>query len=454
MRKQLTTVGTMFALLLSMLVSVSFLQQPAHAATGFDVRNGKLYDANGNEFIFRGVAHPQVWFQNEMQAYGDIASLGANSVRVVLSSGHQWDRSSASEVQAVVSECKANELICILEVHDTTGYGSDSSAVPLSEAVDYWISIQDALEGSEEYVVINIGNEPIGNDKQVVANWPSVTLDAVNRMRAAGYDHTLLLNAPNWGQDWSHTMRDNAEWVYNNTPNGNVMFSIHMYGVYSSASTVRDYLTSFTSRGLPIIVGEFGFKHSDGDVAEDAIMRIAEELGIGYMGWSWSGNGSSVDYLDMVNDFNVNSLTSWGQRIFYGPNGIQETAEDASVYGDDGNDDGGDSDLPEPGGDCVVDYTVQNQWGSGFTGSIEITNNGSAVTSWTLKFEFTAGQTITNGWKGNFSQSGSTVTISSKGWNGSVGTGETVSAGFNATYSGANPAPENFTFNGTSCTIS
>src|SRR5438034_2783508 len=48
---------------------------------------------------------------------------------------------------------------------------------------------------------------------------------------------------------------------------------------------------------------------------------------------------------------------------------------------------------------CNVAYTVQSQWTGGFTGNVVITNLGSAITSWTLAFDFpAAGQAVTNGW--------------------------------------------------------
>ena len=34
----------------------------------------------------------------------------------------------------------------------------------------------------------------------------------------------------------------------------------------------------------------------------------------------------------MVENFTADRLTTWGQRIFNGPNGIARTAEEASVY--------------------------------------------------------------------------------------------------------------------------
>ena len=92
---------------------------------------------------------------------------------------------------------------------------------------------------------------------------------------------------------------------------------------------------------LPIVVGEFGYQDPYGNVDEDTIMATAQARGIGYLGWSWSGNGSPVQYLDMSNGFNVNSLTWWGSRVFNGANGIRATSKEASIYGGGGGGGGG-----------------------------------------------------------------------------------------------------------------
>jgi len=136
----------------------------ARAGSGFYVQNGRLYDANGNDFVMRGINHPHAWYPSRTpQALADIKSVGANAVRVVLSSGHRWTKNDANDVATIIQQCKANRLICILEVHDTTGYGEQSGAVSLDVAADYWQSIQPVLVGEEAYVIINIGNEPYGN---------------------------------------------------------------------------------------------------------------------------------------------------------------------------------------------------------------------------------------------------------------------------------------------------
>ena len=100
---------------------------------------------------------------------------------------------------------------------------------------------------------------------------------------------------------------------------------------------------------------------------------------------------------------------------------------------------------------CAVRYTLSSSWGTGFSAAIEITNTGPAVTSWTLQYAYTGNQTLTQGWNGNWSQSGQTVTVTNASWNGSLATQGSAQIGANFSYSGSNPAPASFTLNGTTC---
>jgi non-reducing end alpha-L-arabinofuranosidase len=101
---------------------------------------------------------------------------------------------------------------------------------------------------------------------------------------------------------------------------------------------------------------------------------------------------------------------------------------------------------------CKVDYAVTNSWTGGFGANVTMTNLGDPVSSWKLAWSFTAGQTITQLWNGTAIQSGTQVTVTSASYNGSIATGSTASFGFNGTWTGSNPAPTSFTFNGITCT--
>ncbi|MFF1459834.1 cellulase family glycosylhydrolase [Streptomyces sp. NPDC058330] len=332
------------------------LPQRAEArAAGLHISDGRLVEGNGNDFVMRGINHAHTWYPGETQSLADIKATGANTVRVVLSDGYRWSENSPEDVASIIARCKADRLICVLEVHDTTGYGEDAAAGTLDHAADYWIGLKDVLDGEEDYVVINIGNEPWGNADP--AGWTAPTTAAIQKLRAAGFAHTIMVDAPNWGQDWEGVMRADAQSVYDADPTGNLIFSIHMYSVYDTAAKVTDYLNAFVDAGLPLLIGEFGGPADQyGDPDEDTMMATAEELGLGYLAWSWSGNTDPV--LDLVLDFDPARLSSWGERVLHGPDGITETSREATVFG--GGQGGGDTEAPTAPGTPTASGVTAN----------------------------------------------------------------------------------------------
>ncbi|HEX6472053.1 MAG TPA: cellulose-binding domain-containing protein [Streptosporangiaceae bacterium] len=99
---------------------------------------------------------------------------------------------------------------------------------------------------------------------------------------------------------------------------------------------------------------------------------------------------------------------------------------------------------------CRVDYGV-NQWATGFTAQVTITNNAAPVTGWTLTWTFPGDQRITSAWNAQVAQNAAAVTARDAGFNGALGTGASTSFGFQATYSGQNATPGDFALNGTPC---
>ncbi|MDG4766812.1 cellulase family glycosylhydrolase [Solwaraspora sp. WMMD406] len=451
------------ATLIALFASIVVLVQPAHAAVGLHVSGGRLVEANGTPLVLRGVNHAHTWYASQTSSFANIKSLGANSVRVVLSNGHRWTRNDANDVANVISLCKANRLICVLEVHDTTGYGEEGAAATLASATDYWISLANVLRGQENYVIINIGNEPFGNSGY--QNWTSHTTSAVQRLRGAGFEHAIMVDAPNWGQDWTFTMRDNAQSVWNADPARNLIFSIHMYGVFDTAAEISDYLGRFRSANLPIVVGEFGHNHSDGNPDEDSILAYTQQHGIGWLGWSWSGNSGGVEYLDMVTNFNVNALTSWGQRLFNGANGIQQTAREATIYSGVTPTTAPPTTAPPttappttappttapptttppttppPAGACSATYSVIGQWQGGFQGDVRVTAGGSALRGWRVSWTFANGQTVNQAWNATVTSTGSSVSATNVSYNGNLGAGQSTTFGFIGSWNGTNSVP-------------
>src|SRR5688572_28366458 len=349
----------------------TLLLLPAAGFAGFAISNGQLVDNNGTPFVMRGVAYPYTWYswRGEATVQQDIANIAAtkaNTVRYVLSTGGQWARIPGAQVSQVIEWAKANKMISVLEVHDSTGWSEGSGSVHINNAVQYWTSadIRAAINGQEDFAIINIANEPFGNN--TTANYVADTISAIRALRSAGLTHTLMIDAANWGQDWSNTMRTNAMQIWNSDPQRNLIFSVHMYEVYNQASTITSYMQAFDDLGLPLVIGEFGLQHNGQDVDEATIMAQAQQRANGCIAWSWSGNGGCCTFLDMVTDFGT-TLTQWGQIVVNGADGIAATSVPASVF------------ATSPGPNLVVSPTSVSLAAAASTAPVSVTAN----VSWT-----------------------------------------------------------------------
>lgn len=310
--------------------AIGVLAQPP----GFRVKGDRILDGNGNNFVMAGLNHPHAWFKSQLNAsLPAIAATGANAVRIVLSNGRRWTNDDAQSVTNIINMMNQRQMISVLEVHDATGYPEQSGSVNMSTAVDYWIQIKSALAGQERFVIINIANEPFGNN--VTADtYIDAHKTAITRLRAAGIRHALMVDAANWGQDWQNIMRTRAGEILKADPDSNVIFSVHMYDVYNTDAKVNAYMQDFKSKNLALVVGEYAADHGAGKpVAAASVLQRAREHGYGHMGWSWKGNGSGLQTLDIAVNWNGSPLSPWGELLVNSENGIRKTAVKASVYG-------------------------------------------------------------------------------------------------------------------------
>lgn len=302
---------------------------PVHAASsGFYVDGTTIRDANGKAFVMRGVNVAHAWYTSYTEtSLKAIAATGANTVRVVVSDGKSYSKTTKDELKNIISLCKQNKLICILEVHDATGSDSVSD---LNAAVNYWIEMKDVLNGNEKYVIVNIANEWYGTWNG--SAWASGYKSAIPTLRNAGISNLLMVDCAGWGQ-YPDSIKYYGKEVYNSDSTGNTVFSIHMYEYAGgSASTVKNNIDNALGIGVPVVIGEFGAQHTNGDVDEGTIMSYCKTKNVGYLGWSWKGNSSTYSYLDIANSWDGSSLSTWGNTLINGSYGIKATSNICSVY--------------------------------------------------------------------------------------------------------------------------
>ncbi|WP_172826967.1 DUF4493 domain-containing protein [Flammeovirga sp. SJP92] len=310
-----------------------------NTSIGFFTKNGKLYDANGMEFILRGVNNGHFWFDSgnrntAINALTPISAYHSNTVRMVWQTNYvpsQWNNvSETDQLRKMINTAIEKGMVPMIELHDVTG---DESKENLLKMAEYYVrpDILGVMKEYESILLINIANEWSGK----TTTYRDAYKEAVTMMRTAGLKHTLVIDGSGWGQDMTPIF-DYGQEIIDNDPQKNILFSVHMYQSYRNETTITSNLEKAVEMKLPLIVGEFGFQH--GGTAENPIqipyehiLSECERLNIGWLAWSWKGNSGGVEYLDLSTDWEGTSLTDWGKGIVNGANGLQNTSKKVSV---------------------------------------------------------------------------------------------------------------------------
>jgi len=330
--------------LVTFILGVAGLVGSAAAADGFYTSGSKLMDANGNEFMMRGVNYSWAWQRgNEYMVIPAAKRIGCNVIRIQLSDGARWTRCSAADLERLIGICEENKLVAVFNTHDETG--SDNYA-DLERAVNFWKEMKDVLNAHRKTVLVNISNEWYGS--WGVEPWAEGYKKAIPALRDAGILNTLVVDCAGYGQYPNSIFQKGAEVAAADSHN-NTIFSMHFY--QDAAPTdykVRSNIDYALNVGVPVIIGEFACEHQGKSIAWQTILDYSKEKSMGWMVWSWTGNGGDTASCDMFGGYDESYYKPNGTNTVKGRNGIQETSVECSVFGNGG---GGDDpvDPVEPG---------------------------------------------------------------------------------------------------------
>ena len=74
---------------------------------------------------------------------------------------------------------------------------------------------------------------------------------------------------------------------------------------------------------------------------------------------------------------------------------------------------------------------MASQWPGGFQAEVTVRNTGTAaIAGWRVTWTFPGEQRVVQLWNGSVTVNGSSVTVTSASWNGSLAAGATTSFGF------------------------
>ncbi len=363
-------------------------------------------------------------------------------------------------VDQVINVARANNAYVLLDLHwsDMGNWGSSNGQhfLPDDNSTVFW---QDAAPryANDPAVLFDPYNEPhFASDQPSDADfalwrdggWVNETGEffgwyhspgmqgLIDTIRATGANNIVTPEGLNWGSNLTGVLTGYAL----SDPAGNLMYQSHLYpnkladdGVASSVEAVaRDY---------PIYVGEWGSGGTPGWDNPGAAQSNRDMLAYldSHPNFSWTAWALTPD---LGGEYNL--LTDW--------NGAATSSDYGALVKDSlaAHADGRVVVGPAPGGavSATAGFADTDDWGSGFTGYITVTNTGNtSIHGWTLAFDFSGN--IYETWDAQVvSHQGSHYVVRNADWDADIAAGQSVRFGFNADWNGAQAVPTNYALNG------
>lgn len=308
---------------------------------GFFVASGKLYDGNG--CLFRPVGVNKLhWDAPSVGLFGSNPT-GSNAVRWVI----DFAQSTQTNLDLMQKSIAAKQV----PIPGNWDGTCNESVTTFNSIVNRWVAQASAWKAVERYALFNIANE-WGPDNSLV--WRDQYISAISKMRSAGYLGTIVVDSGGCGQNVDD-IANYAPAVFNSDPQKNVVFDIHIYGLWCDpASGCQSWQTQLSEglnrlalAGVPVICGEYGPGKNIGpsgtNMSPGTIMQACASRGFGTLAWAWddpagefTAGGCKDDWFCMSRNGAYaasTDLTLFGKDVIENPTyGVKATAKKATVF--------------------------------------------------------------------------------------------------------------------------
>lgn len=293
------------------------------------VSGTQLLSASDTPFLARGINLQ--YGDNPIAALAAIdrlAETGANLVRLQLRS-----TTTADQLKAALDAIIGHGMVA-MPMYWETDITCQQDADALQSAVDdlwlnRWLAVlQDpAYQG---HLLLNIANEwgSSGDFTTYLASYRQI----IGQFRDAGFRQPLVLDGVDCGQNPASFQSGRYAKLLAADGAKNLLPSLHAYyDTWNSASKREAIYSSYDGADIPLLIGEFGDAEfqDEGNHSVDhlALMQETQTHALGWVAWSWHGNGTGYEVLDMSDSYSPASLTRRGNDIVYGEAGLQQTAQ-------------------------------------------------------------------------------------------------------------------------------
>lgn len=277
---------------------------PVQAHGRLAVKGTQIVDEKGQAFQLRGISiHGINWdtgrpYVNQAAFQTLRDDWGANAIRLPMytaeyngycAGGNQTDLKNL--IRSGVDAAKNLGMYAIIDWHVLN---DQNPLTYLEQAKSFWNEMSATYKGYNN-VLYEICNEPNNCSWDDIKSYANQIIPII---RANDPNAIIIVGTPTWSQlgMWGHTneVADSPLTGYSN-----LVYTLHFYCAESSHTQYLPAKVDYAvSKGLPILVSEFGVSEASGDGAintaqADVWLSKLDGYKIGYFAWSLSNKAES-----------------------------------------------------------------------------------------------------------------------------------------------------------------
>jgi endoglucanase len=425
--------------------STGTLATPSNSGA-LQVIGTQLCDKSGNAVQLRGIStHGLAWFPDYVNnaLFKELREdWNVNVIRLAMytdeyggycSGGNQDDLKKL--VKNGVKYATDNDMYVIIDWHVLNDQNPNTY---IDEAKSFFKEMSKTY-ASYDNVLYEICNEPNGG-----TTWSDIKKYAneiIPVIRKNNKNAVIIVGTPNWSQYVDQAADDPI------TGYDNIMYALHFYAATHKGS-LRDTMTAAIDKGLPVFVSEYGICDASGSGGIDETeankwVSTMDSYGVSYVAWNLSNKDetsailkSSCSKTSGITESDLSDSGKWLYKMLTGKtttstkkNSTDES--DSSTDKSDSSTDKTDSSKDSSSGTILknknvdISAVVSNSWesdeGTFYQYTVTIKNTSKKTSSgWKITIKFNENITLDNSWNGQFSVSGSTLTITSADYNGAI----------------------------------